>query len=163
MEKLQITKEDAIKAYENASKKGKKLLADLFGEKTFQKNVMERIITLQDVLDELGEKDSDVIEYRKLLAANLSDHIIANQEVVLITKALNEGWLPNWSDSNEYKYVPWFKMNDSSSASGFSYHDFVYWRTSSLIGSRLCFKKSELAKYAGSQFVDLYKKLMVIN
>ena len=159
MEILEIKKEDAIKAYENAGSKQKKLLIDLFGEKTFQKNIMGRIKTFQDVLEELGEKDPDVIEYRKIQKARVADYILSNQGIILITKVFNEGWKPDWNDSGERKYFPWFNMG--SSGSGFSFADYDLWGTNSILGSRLCFKSSELAKYAGIQFVEIYKKSFI--
>lgn len=158
METLEIKKEAAIEAHCNAKTSGKKLLEDLFGKRTFQKDVTERIKTIDDVFEELGECDLDVQEYRKLERANVADYILNNQLAVLITKALNEGWVPDWDNSNEYKYFPWFKM----SSSGFRSHDCVYWPAFSVVGSRLCFKNRELAKYAGEQFTDVYRKFMII-
>ena len=79
----------------------------------------------------------------------------------LLTKSLNEGWEPDWDNSSERKYFPWFNM--SSSGSGFSFCVCDDWGTHSSVGSRLCFKSSELAKYAGTQFTDIYKEYMLIN
>ena len=76
----------------------------------------------------------------------------------------NEGWEPNWGDFSEYKYFPWFEFERNSTADtgfGFSYCDWTDSRTYTLVGARLCFKTSELAKYAGTQFTDLYRDYMV--
>lgn len=54
METLQISKENALKAYSEASEKTKKVLSNLFGEKVFIKNFRD-IKTLQDALDYNGE------------------------------------------------------------------------------------------------------------
>jgi hypothetical protein len=158
-ETLEIKKEAAIKAHENAKPRGKKLLENLLGKKTFLKNVTERIKTFEDVLSELQDSDPDVIEYRKLQQANVADYIIANQEAILISKVINESWTPNWDNSNEYKYFPWFKMGSS----GFRSDDYGLWPSCSSVGSRLCFKTSELARYAGEQFTDVYEKFMLIK
>ena len=50
-ETLEITKEAAIKAHDEASTKGKTLLENLFGKRVFQKDIKERIKTFDDVLD----------------------------------------------------------------------------------------------------------------
>ncbi|HRG39124.1 MAG TPA: hypothetical protein PK289_11380, partial [Bacteroidia bacterium] len=71
--------------------------------------------------------------------------IVANYKLVIITEALNEGWIPNWDNSNEMKYYPYFDM---TKASGFSYFDFSNWNAGTDAASRLCFKNSELAKFA---------------
>lgn len=92
-----------------------------------------------------------------LLPAGLQPCDIAFIKLRIIAEALNEGWQPNWSDFNERKYYPWFDMEN-----GFSFYVCVYNYTVSSVGSRLCFKSSELAEYAGQQFTDLYKDLFVL-
>lgn len=67
----------------------------------------------------------------------LRPHEIAQRKIETIVKALNEGWKPNWDDSDEYKYRPWFKM--SSSGSGFSYNDYDYDNTNSNVSSHQCY------------------------
>jgi hypothetical protein len=82
--------------------------------------------------------------------------------LVIIAKAINGDWVPDWTDSSQWKYYPWFEMG-SSSGVGFSYHDYVAWRTYSTVGSRLCFKSSDLAKHAGQLFEqEIYKPLFTI-
>lgn len=155
METLTIKKDDAIKAHENTNSKGKNLLEDLLGKKTFQQDVIERIKTFSDVLEELGidaEKFDDVNEYLSLDEESY-------RRVKLICKALNEGWTPDWNNNNEYKYYPWFEMGSS----GFRFGGYDYWVTDSYVGSRLCFKSRELAEYAGKQFEAIYENFMIIN
>src|SRR5688572_10738351 len=65
----------------------------------------------------------------------------AHYKLVIIAKALNEGWKPNWNDHNEYKHYPWFY--NYKSGVGFSHNDYDYSRTLTTVGSRLCFKSSE--------------------
>lgn len=157
MEVIEIKKSDALKAHENAKNSGKRLLEDLLGKKTFQKDVKQRIKTFDDVLEELGipkEKFSAQCE-------DLSDDEIAYKAIKLIVKALNEGWTPDWNDRSQYKYYPYFKM--SSSSGGFAYDGYGDWFTASTCGSHLCFKSAELAKYAGTQFLELYKDFFTLE
>lgn len=153
MESLQIQKDAAIAAHENAKNSGKKLLEDLFGKKTFLKEVTDRIKTFDDVLNELGidthQFDNSCI--------GLSPDEVAYRQVKLIVQALNEGWEPNWGNSYQAKYTPWFNM-PGSSGSGFSYGVCAHWGTDSNVGSRLCFKNRELAEYAGTQFEEIYNQ-----
>lgn len=86
--------------------------------------------------------------------------LIAHAKLVIIAQALNGKWKPNWKDSNQWKYYPWFDM---SSGSGLSYYVYDHLISYSSCGSRLCYKTSELAKYAGTQFIDLYKEYFVIS
>ncbi|WP_314060110.1 hypothetical protein [Empedobacter brevis] len=126
------------------------------------KSIIERIKTFQDAINELGEDDEDVKAYRVIENLPIPKHIIAQLQLVLIAKALNEGWTPDWSNSNQYKYYPWFDM-ESSSAGGFVYDAFVVWDSYSVVGSRLCFPSRELAEYAGKQFKDIYEEYFVIK
>lgn len=159
MDTLQIQKDAAIQAHENAKSSGKKLLEDLFGKKTFLKDVTERIKTPEDAISELGENDIDVIDYRKLIKAGVSEHLINYQLAIVLVKAINEGWEPNWDDPNEKKWQLWFKM----SSSGFRYYDFDYWITTSYVGSRLCLREKRLGNYLGNQFPEVFKNFMLIK
>jgi len=158
---LEITKDAAIKAHQNAKSSGKQLLEHLFGKKTFQLNVMERVQNFDDACKELG------IEVPTFTEPTNSDDraVIAFQKLTIIIRALNEGWTPNWGDFDEYKYYAWFKFQKSSNASsgvGFSYHDWALSLTNTLVGSRLCFHSKELAIYAGQQFKELYKDYLTL-
>ncbi len=87
----------------------------------------------------------------------------AHAKLVIIVRAANklenggEEWFPNWKDTSEYKYEVWFNMNDSSSASGFSYDGYADWYSLSCVGSRLCFKNRDLGKFIAKQFLKQYE------
>jgi hypothetical protein len=121
------------------------------------KDIKERIKTFADVLNHLNIDEDDFDDENE----GLQIDEIAYKKVKLIVKVLNEGWIPDWMDS-EYKYFPWFDMKGSSSGSGFSFCDCGDWGTYSSVGSRLCFKSRELAEYAGKQFTEIYKQYMTI-
>lgn len=129
--------------------------------KELPKKVTDRIKTIDDAIAELGEQDNEVIHLRKLQAVKITKHILNYQLAVIIAKALNEKWEPDWANSNEYKYYPWFNMGGSS-GSRFAYYDFVLVCSVSAVGSRLCFKSRELAEYAAKQFTDIYKQFYLI-
>jgi len=123
-----------------------------------RKDIMERIKTLNDALTILGENDEETIAYGKIAEAlGSSSPAASHQAVIAIAKALNEGWKPNWSNSNELKYYAYFEMGGSR---GFRYLGYDRWISTSGVGSRLAFKSSKLAEYAGSQFTQLYKQFM---
>ena len=160
-ETLEITKEAAIKAHDEASTKGKTLLENLFGKRVFQKDITERVKSIEDAIRELGNNDVEVIQLNRMKSIGLQNHIIGNQELIVIAKALNEGWQPDWQNDNEYKYFPWFDMDNSSSAGRFSFDGAGGQYSHSNVGSRLCFKSRELSNYAGNQFEDIYRKVFI--
>jgi hypothetical protein len=98
----------------------------------------------------------DVTAYPK----HHQEAMIAHAKLVIIVEALNEGWKPNWKNGLWDKYYPWF---DLSSGSGLSFDVCDDRISGSTVGSRLCFKSRELAKYAGKQFEDLYKKYFLLK
>lgn len=96
---------------------------------------------------------------------------IARRQLETITEALNEGWKPNWADTDEYKFYPWFYIEVSEvqtegtdgASAGLSYA-YTYGaaaRTNAYIGSRLCFHDRETARYAGRTFTDLYAQILI--
>ena len=159
-ETLEITRQAAIKAHDEASTKGKTLLENLFGKRVFQKDIKERIKTFDDVSRELGD---DPEEFKNAISIMEEPDEIAYVKLKLIAKALNEGWTPDWSNGEWDKWYPWFNMNDSSSAGRCSFCGADIQNSGSNVGSRLCFKSEELADYAGTQFLELYRELFVIE
>lgn len=124
--------------------------------KEVPKSVMERIKTVEDVLSDNGLTREQFDEQYE----GLEEDEIAYRILKLLAKSLNEEWMPDWSDSNEYKYYPWFEMRGSR---GFRFIDNAYWHSDSGVGSRLCFKTRELAEYAGQQFQPVYEQFMTIR
>ncbi len=147
-ETLEITRQAAIKAHDEASTKGKTLLENLFGKRVFQKDIKERIKTFDDVIRELGD---DPEEFKNAISIMEEPDEIAYVKLKLIAEALNEGWTPDWSNGEFDKWYPWFDMNDSSSAGRFSFGVAGSLGSRSLVGSRLCFKSKGLATYAGTR------------
>ena len=149
METVQILKEDAIKAYNNGDAAFKQRMAELM-PKIFG-DIKERVKTFEDACAVLGI-DADTI-----VASTDTKDEAAYKKLKVIVRALNEGWKPDYFNTSEYKYYPWFKMNISGAPLGFSFGDFAYDCTSTSVGARLVFKSRELAEYAGKTFEDLYR------
>jgi hypothetical protein len=156
METISIKKEDALKAYQQAGKELKAILTTLFGTEVLDQKITDRVKTFKNACDIAGVSENlkQLLDYKggdkDILATQ------AHAKVIIIAKALNEGWTPDFSNSNQVKYYPWFKF---SPGVGFSFDDYVDVFTFSFVGSRLCFKSSELAKYAAEQFKDIYNDL----
>jgi hypothetical protein len=167
-----------------------KVLEALFGKELFKpKNIMERIKTFDDAFKELGENHPLVKEYHKRHLfleddSDISSDLVAYLKLRIITAALNEGWTPQFTE-DEYRYFPWFwlytkeeivKMDKEERkkivlfgglAYNGAYAGFAFASTynapsatDALVGSRLCFKSSALAKYAGEQFAEIYFAFM---
>lgn len=161
MRTLQIKQDSLLVAFRNAGKEGKKVLSDLFGKQVaLYDNITDRVKTFEDACQVLGIS-TDVPEVKGLPRKH-QKAIVANYKLIIIAEALNEGWKPNWQDSNEYKYYPWFDMSNPAGV-GCSHALNAASTTSANIGSRLCFKNRELAIYFGQTFTDLFNESLLLN
>lgn len=157
MKTLTIQEVNALQAYKEADKNGKTLLTNLFGKAVFNQTITDRVKSFEDACIALGiDRDDAVVNVGDGLTPD-EKAINAFAKLTLIAKALNEGWTPDWDKSSQYKYYPFFDMR-----SGFSFNGVGGSCARSTLGSRLCFKNEALAKYAGTQFLDLYRQMMVI-
>lgn len=122
------------------------------------KDITKRVKTYADACAVLGIEPMNEDVFTKL---GFTKDEIAYRKLKTIAEALNEGWRPDWANSNEYKYWPWFVYNHGARA-GFSCaataRTASYARTD--VGSRLCYKTRELATYAGRQFEGIYNDLL---
>lgn len=101
------------------------------------------------VVDNLPEKD------RK--------SIVAYYKLTVIIRALNEGWLPDWTDWDEYKYFNWFYIDSAGFAYAVPIYTVAKTYANTNMGSRLCFKNDTLARYARETFKGLYLDYLFID
>lgn len=117
-----------------------------------KQEITERILTYEDACKVLG---IEPIDEQKFIECGFRLADIARRKIETITEALNEGWKADYEDGGQCKYLPYFYY----APSGFAFCN--TYSLSSLAGagdgSRLCFKTSALAEYAGTQFTELYK------
>lgn len=158
METLSIQKKDAMTAFQKADESGKKLLTNLFGNQ-LPINIKDRIKTFEDACAVLELDPDNILPYIKQTKDPEQISINAYRKLITIARALNEGWKPDWKNSKELKYYPWFDM---SSGSGLSCPGSDHSYSGTTVGSRLCFKTSDLAIYAANQFADIYTEYFIM-
>jgi hypothetical protein len=147
MATLTIDEAKAREIYPTASCELKTILEDTFSKQFFSQKITDRVKSFEDACKVTGGDP----ESRGFTVGSTDE--IAYKKLKTIISALNEDWKPDWNNSNEPKYYPWFYQN----APGFRLHDVICGYTASCVGSRLCFKSRELAEYAVKQFFSLYK------
>jgi hypothetical protein len=116
--------------------------------------IIDRIKTFEDACNELNMNP-----YIQFFASDSSDEV-AYKKLKIIIQAINEGWKPNWNDSNERKWYPYFTARPSGF--GFSNSTYDYWHTGTHCGSRLCIETKEKAEYIGKQFEDIYNEFLTL-
>lgn len=157
---LQITEENALKAFNDGCDDVKKVLSNLFGEKTFKpKNISDEIHGWNDILRLSGANADD---YKQRPGETMDE--LAYRQVKLIAKVYNQGATLDAGNTNQHKYYPWHKIvKDSSKPSGFglSYFSCDLWHTTSTVGVRLCFVREQDAIDAGKKFIEIYENLKI--
>ena len=147
------------------------------------KAVTDRIKTFEDAYNELGEKHPYCIAFDSIyqndsVIPSIGD-VYSYLKLRIICAALNEGWEPQFTEG-EYRYYPWFElmtkeeiddMNEEKrsrvvcrSSNYASAYVGLICSVSSGVSSfaggvcayRLVFKSSDLAEYAGRQFIDIW-------
>ena len=118
-----------------------------------KKKYSENIMQIEDVAWLVNELNPKHIEA-----------LIALNELFTIAQAWNkaDGFAPDFSNWNQYKWYPWFKYDKD--AAGFVFANTNYSPTNAYayFGSRLCFKTRERAAQFGKQFADLYNKVFLL-
>lgn len=117
--------------------------------------------TFEDACQVEGLDATKVIPDFSMYPEQDREALEAHAKLIIIVRAANrlandgKEWVPDWTDYSQPKYEPWFDLDTSSS--GFRFNVYDYWRTISLVGSRLCFISYEVCEYIAEQFTELYK------
>lgn len=116
--------------------------------------ITDRVKTVEDACKELGEHDAEVRTLRQLESiASLSKRVIDSQRLVVIIKALNEGWYPDW-DKDDYKCYPYFTMRGCQ-----VFNCVDRWSYGTHVPAPSLLKSDKLVRYIASQFLDLYRSV----
>lgn len=150
---LKIEESTARKLYKEANSELKTILEESFGKEFFSQKITDIVKTWQDILNITGLENEDILPYSKPVSKGQRS-LNAIAKIQKISEVLNEGWKPDFTNRKEYKYYPYFERNSA----GWSVHSgFTYDCCHAVTGFGFYFKSSELALYAGSQFIDIYR------
>ena len=155
-------------------------------QKKDERPITERVKTFEDACKELGEDHKLVQQFKAIQEAIAEDkEATAYFKLGIITAALNEGWEPDFTNDDEYRYYPylciWTKeemedkneawkdehklqmsvgggFSDSGAACGLAFEEsYDSWSNSyALLSARLAHKTEKLAIYSGKQFTELW-------
>ncbi|MDR0431188.1 MAG: hypothetical protein LBH58_12025 [Tannerellaceae bacterium] len=117
-----------------------------------KKNIKDMVKSYEDACKVLGEQP--ITDF-----GNATPDEIAYKKLKTVIKALNEDWKPDYKDFNKLKWFPCFYV----SPSGFTFHDtyFAYSTPHAGYAARLCLKNSELSKYVGETFLELWEDFIL--
>ena len=153
---LKVEKENAIKAWREGNAETKKALENLYGKEVFNMKITDRVKTFEDAYEIAGKPQKPDFNVFSVADRSFFENM---WKMSIIVKVLNEDWEADWDNSDEPKYYPYFYM----SPSGFAFFgtDYDYTGAVAGCGSRLRFRTNELARYAGEQFLDIWKAIQL--
>lgn len=135
---------------------------DYFYKEEDYEEITDRVKTYEDACKVLGVEP---INEQNAKAQGFRSDEIARRKLETIAAALNEGWKPDWNNTDQYKYYPYFYIQENAKGKGSAglscASPTAAAHTDAYIGSRLCFYASRLARYAGNQFTDLYEQILI--
>lgn len=117
--------------------------------------ITDRIKTWEDACEMKGIDPIDSLPFPEP-DNDFEEAINGTFQMFIIVDLLCEGWKPNYTNGNQYKYYPYFKYTDSGFGFSCSFYEYV----STIVGARLVFPTRELAEYSGKQFKDIYNKFL---
>lgn len=72
-----------------------------------------------------------------------------------------DGFVPDFSDSSQYKYFPWFVYDKDAAGFVCAFTIYTASNANAHFGSRLCFKTANRARQFGEKFADLYNQVFL--
>lgn len=179
-------KEEEIKIVEPGRENDKLTKMAEEEQKKDERPITERVKTFEDACKELGEDHKLVQQFKAIQEAIAEDkEATAYFKLGIITAALNEGWEPDFTNDDEYRYYPylclWTKeeLEDKDEAWKDD-HNLQLWLgggtsddgancgrayaasrnawsfASAYLSARLAHKTEKLAIYSGKQFTELW-------
>ena len=155
-------------------------------QKKDERPITERVKTFEDACKELGEDHKLVQQFKAIQEAIAEDkEATAYFKLGIITAALNEGWKPDFTNNEEYRYYPylclWSKEELEQKTDAWkdernlqlwigggcsyfgafcglasAYSDDAWSSANASVSARLAHKTEELAIYSGKQFSELW-------
>lgn len=159
MTQLKMDEQTARRLYPTAVPEFKAILEESFGKEKFSQKITDRVQGWQDILSISG------VDPRTMqLRPGETDDELANRECKLISAVYNEGEILDAKNTNQRKWFVYGKVvEDSTKPSGLSLVFDVCdcWRTTSIVGVRLCFKELCLAIDAFNKFTSVYERAKI--
>lgn len=159
---LVINENKAYELYPTASPEFKQVLEDTFGREFFNRKITDRVKTYEDACAVLGIDPHASMPDTSDCPKEDKRAYIAFHKLVVITRALNEGWRPDWSNAGQPKWFNWWYTNGNAGLACAGSYDAPSLAVAHF-GSRLCFKSEALADYAAKTFKGLYEEYLMFK
>lgn len=88
---------------------------DYFYKEEDYEEITDRVKTYEDACKVLGVEP---INEQNAKAQGFRSDEIARRKLETIAAALNEGWKPDWNNTDQYKYYPYFYIQENAKGKG---------------------------------------------
>ena len=129
-----------------------------------QEEEVQEIASYEDAKKYLGLSDEPL-----MTICGVNKHhekaLLALSKLFTIADAWNkqDGFVPDFSNENQYKYFPWFEYNKGTAGFVCAYSAWAAMSAPASVGSRLCFATRERALAFGKKFEWLYNDFLLMQ
>jgi hypothetical protein len=113
--------QDAVK--ELTESEGNGTIFDYFYKEEDYEEITDRVKTYEDACKVLGVEP---INEQNAKAQGFRPDEIARRKLETIAAALNEGWKPDWNNTDQYKYYPYFYIQENAKGKGSAGLSYAY-------------------------------------
>lgn len=124
----------------------------------------KKITSFEEACKERGLDPVKVLPDVSGMPESMQKTVTAYAMLCIIQSVLNGDWKPDWNNTSEYKYYPWFDVEeDDTVPSGFRLSCVGYGcgLSAASLGSRLYYRDADTAEFAGRTFIELYNDLIL--
>lgn len=158
METLELNRETAINLFKAKTIDDVRIvLMNTFGSEVFVTKITDRVTSYEDAY-ELA--DAEIRSYCEIFPTDTVD-VVAYKKLKLIIKVINEGWEPDFQNTSQSKWYPWFRVGASGSGFDCSGTVFIYDHSCTGVGSRLCTFSRDAARYIAETFEKEYEAIFL--
>lgn len=151
MKKLKLKLSRAIETYKTSNESNKQFLINLYGEEHFITDVKDRLKGYSSACVILNRKEL-AIDHFAFLGSSQAKKQFARHKIQTCIEAINEGWIPNYDNTNEAKYEIWMYGKNT----GFS--SWVGYDSGASVGSDLVLQTREkgeiIEKICRQDYID---------
>jgi hypothetical protein len=155
-----IDKPKVLALFSSADCSGQELLKKALGEKFFLP-IHERIKSFEDACEDQGLNPEEIRAQYASIPEPFRQHAITRRELLTIAKSWREGWVPDYDNGSQEKWLGWL-IRDISNPAGFRFDGshFVIAHSCAGAGSGLCMATQKLAAAFTKQFLPQLAALM---
>lgn len=138
---LKLALDKAQEAYKKATDDQKQLLIDLYGAEHFLTSVKDRLKNYESACAILDRQQLILSDFTKSRSDKQAKREFSRHRISTCIEAINEGWVPDFDNTNQPKFYIWMYGKKS----GFSSSVYIYYFNTE-VGSDLHIETREKAE-----------------